>query len=110
MDVHVPAAVTEALLLKGIDVLTAQRDGATRTLDPILLDRATRVGRVLVTQDEDFLVEAAVRQTRGIFFAGIIFAAQNRISIGRFVSDLELIAHCSEPKEFFNHLEYLPLD
>jgi hypothetical protein len=47
MDVHVPFAVTVALRLRGVDVLTAQDDGAGRYSDPELLDRATRVGRVL---------------------------------------------------------------
>src|SRR5207302_1334872 len=30
MDVHVPRAITEGLRLRGIDVVTAQEDGATR--------------------------------------------------------------------------------
>jgi len=29
MDVHVPAAITRGLLLRGVDVLTAQIDGTT---------------------------------------------------------------------------------
>jgi hypothetical protein len=47
MDVHVPAAVTQALRLRGVDVLTAQEDNARRLLDDELLDRATALGRVL---------------------------------------------------------------
>ena len=40
MDVHVRRAITEALRLRGVDVLTAQEDAAARLTDPDLLDRA----------------------------------------------------------------------
>ena len=52
MDVHVPYAVTVALRLRGVDVLTAQEDGATRLSDSDLLDRAAETGRILFTQDD----------------------------------------------------------
>jgi predicted nuclease of predicted toxin-antitoxin system len=55
MDVHVRRAVTAALRLRSIDVLTAQEDGAAELDDDRLLQRATELGRVLVSQDEDLL-------------------------------------------------------
>ena len=61
MDVHVPAAVTHGLLLRNVDVLTAQLDGTTQLDDSDLLDRARQLNRVLITQDEDLLGEAARR-------------------------------------------------
>ena len=64
-DVHVKRAVTNGLRLRGVDVLTAQEDGTARLSDPDLLDRATALGRVVFTQDEDFLAEAARRQAAG---------------------------------------------
>ena len=57
MDVHVPNAITRALVLRSVDVLTAQLDGTTELEDPDLLDRTTELGRALFTQDEDLLVE-----------------------------------------------------
>lgn len=65
MDVHVRRAVTEGLRLRGVDVLTAQADGADGFADPELLDRATELGRVLFTQDDDLLREAKRRQQTG---------------------------------------------
>jgi hypothetical protein len=44
--VHVPAAITRGLLLRGADVLTARIDDTTRLEDPDLLDRATALRRV----------------------------------------------------------------
>ena len=57
MDVHVPRAVTTALRLRAIDVLTAQEDGTSKWDDGHLLQRATELGRILVSQDEDLLRE-----------------------------------------------------
>ena len=54
----------------GCGVLTAQLDDATRLDDPSLLDRATELGRVLFSQDDDLLAEAARRQRSKRFLAG----------------------------------------
>lgn len=109
MDVHVRRAVTEGLRLREIDVITAQEDQASEFKDPDLLDRATVLGRVLITQDEDLLSEAEHRQRREQSFAGLIYAHQLNIGTGEFIADLELIAHASEPAEWVNRVEYLPL-
>jgi hypothetical protein len=60
-DVHVPSAIADWLRLRGVDVLTAQEDGAAEFEDPTLQDRATELQRIPVTQDEDFLREASRR-------------------------------------------------
>ncbi len=109
MDVHVHRAITTGLRLRGVDVLTAQEDGHRTAVDDILLDRATELQRVLFTQDEDLLAEAKQRQTRGIPFGGVIYAHQLRITIGRCVNDLELIAKAAGLEELANRVEYWPL-
>lgn len=62
MDVHVPRAVTNGLRRRGVDVLTAQEDGAATLDDRALLDRATALNRPLYTHDDDLLIEAHRRQ------------------------------------------------
>jgi len=109
MDVHVPLAITIELRLRGVDVLTAQEDGAGEFKDPGLLDRASALGRVLVTQDSDFLREAARRHDESIPFAGIIYIPQLDITIGRSVADLELCAKGCNAEEWINRVEYLPI-
>jgi predicted nuclease of predicted toxin-antitoxin system len=109
MDVHVHRAITMGLRIRGVDVLTAQEDGYRQAGDDVLLDRATELQRVLFTQDEDLLAEAKRRQMQGAFFAGVIYAHQLRITIGRCVQDLELIASAANPEEMANRVEYLPL-
>lgn len=109
MDVHVPAAITRGLLLRGVDVLTSQLDRTTELEDPALLDRAAALGRVLFSQDEDLLAEAALRQRTGRTFAGVVYAHQLRVTIGRCIADLELIAQTGTPEDLVNRVEFLPL-
>ncbi len=109
MDVHVPFAITTGLELRGVDLLTAQADGATRLDDPDLLDRAGTLARVVFTQDDDFLREAHRRQDSGESFVGVIYAHQLNITIGQSVNDLELIAKIYELEDLANQVEYLPL-
>jgi hypothetical protein len=74
MDVHIPRPITLGLRARGIDILTAQEDGADRMSDPHLLNRATQLGRVLFTFDSDLLKRAAECQASGDPFSGVIFA------------------------------------
>ena len=110
MDVHVPRAITEALRLHAVDVLTAQEDGAARFSDAAILDRASLLERVLFTRDTDLLAEATERQRAGRAFAGVVFAHQLSVTIGQCVRDLELIAKAADAADFQNRVEYLPLN
>ncbi|MGA2737360.1 MAG: DUF5615 family PIN-like protein [Bryobacteraceae bacterium] len=109
MDVHVRRAVTTALRLRSIDVLTAQEDGAGELDDDQLLQRATELGRVLVSQDADLLREGARRLWEHKDFSGIIYAHQLRITIGQMVEDIELIARATSQDEWRGRIEYLPI-
>ncbi len=109
MDVHVPRAITVALRLRGIDVLTAQEDGAAELDDSQLLQRATELGRILVSQDEDLLREAAKRLREGSGFSGLVYAHQLRLTIGQVVEDLELIARATSREEWYGKIQYLPV-
>ena len=109
MDVHVPGAVTRGLAIRGVDVLTAQDDGARRLPDPELLDRAGDLGRVLFSQDDDLLQEAARRQRAGIEFGGVVYMHQLELSIGQCIADLELICCACDPDDLRNQVWYLPL-
>ena len=109
MDQHVPRAITIGLRLRGIDVITAFEDGAGEMIDSDLLDRAAEMGRVLFSQDDDLLTEAAQRQKGGTFFNGVVYGHQLRISIGACVNDLELIATVADPDDLINGVIFLPL-
>jgi predicted nuclease of predicted toxin-antitoxin system len=107
MDVHIRRAVTSALRLRSIDVLTAQEDGAAELDDGRLLERSTELGRVLVSQDEDLLREGARRLREHKDFSGIVYAHQLRVTIGQMVEkDLELIATTTSKEEWSGKIEY----
>ena len=72
-DVHVPLQIARALRERGVDVLTAQDDNTAEFTDSDLMDRATELNRVLVSQDDDMLREANVRQVSGQEFSGVIY-------------------------------------
>ena len=109
MDEHVKRAVTVGLRLRGVDVLTAQEDQREGIDDDQLLDRATELGRVLFTQDDDLLAVAKQRQVEGISFGGVVYAHQLNITIGECVRDLELVAEATEPGELADQVLYFPL-
>ncbi len=109
MDQHVPKAITNGLRLRGVDVLTAYENDAGKLDDSDLLDRATELKRVLFTQDDDLLNEAAKRLREGVPFYGVIYAHQLRVSIGTCVHDLEIIAKIGEPEDIANKIQFLPL-
>ena len=108
MDHHVPSAITAGLRKRGIDVLTAEVDGSATLDDEPLLDRATSLGRVLFSQDQDLLAIAHQWLQSGHDFGGVVYAHQLAISIGQAVRDLELLGKVLEPDDMRNHVEYLP--
>ena len=109
MDEHIPAAITEELRLRDVDVLTVQEDGSNELEDPDLLDRAIVLGRIMFSEDADMLTEAAKRQRTGVDFGGLIHTKFRIVSIGQCVVELELICKVCEPAELKNSVQYLPL-
>jgi predicted nuclease of predicted toxin-antitoxin system len=106
-DVNVPLAVVRGLRRRGVDVLTAQEDGATRLSDPELLRRARELRRILFSQDEDLIVEAVRCQRSGQGFATVVFARQLDVSIGRCISELEILANAAKGEDAEGQVVFL---
>lgn len=67
-DEHIPRSVTLGLRRRGVDVLTCQEEGMLSVEDEVHLALATRLGRTVITQDDDFLrLHASDTSTRGFF-------------------------------------------
>jgi hypothetical protein len=73
MDHHVQSAITQGLRRGGIDCLTAEEDGKERLADDLLLARASELGRIMFSQDDDLLAIAADWIKSSKPFAGLIF-------------------------------------
>jgi hypothetical protein len=108
MDHHIHLSITEGLRRRGIDVLTAFEDGKEEEDDEALLERATKLGRILVSQDDDLLRIATRWQRSSREFAGVAYAIQQHIDIGGTLEYLELIAHLKTADEMRNSVEYIP--
>lgn len=89
--------------------MTVWEDQRAGWPDDQVVDRATELGRVLFSQDEDMLVEGQRRQAEGRPFSGIVYAHQLSVTIGDCVRDLEVIAKAAYPEEMLNRVEFLPL-
>jgi predicted nuclease of predicted toxin-antitoxin system len=108
MDHHVHAAITAGLRRRGGDVLTAQEDETAQASDEQLLDRATQLGRVLFSQDEDLLALAHLWLQTSRPFAGLVYAHQLSITVGQAVRDLELIARALDATDMQNRIVFIP--
>jgi hypothetical protein len=109
MDVHIPQAITDQLRRRGVDVLTAIEDGRAEAADEEVLERAFQLGRLLFTQDIRFKALAEDWQRNGRPFAGLVFGHQLGATIGKYVTDLELISSYSDSGEWTNAVHHLPL-
>jgi len=74
-----------------------------------LLLRSTELGRVMFTQDIRFKAMAQRWQRDGQTFAGLAFGHQLHTTIGKYVGDLELIAKSTDPDQWLDAIEHLPL-
>ncbi|MBI2806581.1 MAG: DUF5615 family PIN-like protein [Planctomycetes bacterium] len=108
LDHHVKAAIATGLRTRGVDVITCAEDATNQADDDQILNRATQLGRVVFTQDDDFLVLADRWLDDGRDFAGVIYAEQLGITIGQAIRDLELIAKVFDPADMKNRIEFLP--
>lgn len=109
MDQHVPGAITRELRSAGIDVLTADEDNLADASDDELLDRATDLGRVLVTFDCDFFVLVKARWEAGTTFSSVITARQNEVKIGQCVTSLLFFAEAAAADDTRSQLYRLPM-
>ena len=102
MDEHVPRSVTMGLMRRGIEVETTQSRGMLGESDTHQLLFATGLDCVMFTQDDDFLVLAAVESDH----TGIVYAPQGT-PIGVMVRSLVLITEVYTAEEMKGRIEYI---
>lgn len=87
---------------RGVDVVTVAEADMLGASDAEHLGRARAEGRVIFTQDDDFLR----MHSDGVRHAGIVYAPQ-QTSIGEIIRGLMLVHQILSPQEMEGHLEYL---
>lgn len=103
LDEHVEHAVAHALRRRGIDATTTTEAGLLGADDSAHLEFALREGRVIVTNDADFLAFAANSDQH----AGIAYSACGSRTIGDVVRYLCLMNDCLEQGEMVGTVEFL---
>jgi predicted nuclease of predicted toxin-antitoxin system len=102
LDEHVPHAIANGLRRLGIDVTTSTETCLIEATDAAQLAYGLAHGRVIVTQDDDFLALAA----SGVPHAGLAYCAPSSRTI-EIIGFLELIWEVYEPNEMIGRIEFL---
>ena len=103
LDENVPSAIAEGLRRRGVDATITPQAGLLNADDEAQLRFAYSQGRVLITNDADFLR----LHDRGASHAGIAYSPKGKRAIGESLHGLIMIAECLAPEEMQNHVEYL---
>ena len=103
LDENCDPRIGAGLRLHGIDVTTTPEVGLIGTSDEAQLNCAASAGRVIITNDTDFLRLHAA----GAAHTGIVFCSSQHRSLGELIRLLVLIWELLELGEMQGHVEYL---
>jgi predicted nuclease of predicted toxin-antitoxin system len=103
LDENIQIVIADQLRRKGIEVVTVRDLALLGDSDANHLRRATAMGCVLCTYDDDYLQLAA----SGLDHAGIVFGKPTKHTIGDWVNGLELLHAVYSADDMKNHVEYL---
>ncbi len=103
LDENCAGAIATGLRRHSIDVTTSPDAGLLGALDPEQRAYAALVGRVIFTQDGDFL---AIHGS-GTSHPGIAYCPKDSRTIGQIIDALVLIWEIYEPEEMVNRVEFI---
>lgn len=103
LDENVDHAISRGLRQRGIDVTTSTEANLVGADDLRQLEYARMSGRILFTQDSDFLR----LHNQGHPHAGIVFAVSGSREFGEVIRFLCLLNDCAEPHEMIGNVEFI---
>jgi predicted nuclease of predicted toxin-antitoxin system len=103
LDEHCGPEIARGLRRYGIDVTTTPEAGLVGHTDEQQVAYALPLGRVIFTQDRDYLRLYAAGEPH----AGIAYCHQQTRSIGEIIDVLVLIWEICEPEEIAGRVEYI---
>lgn len=103
LDENVDHAIARALRHRGIDVTTSTEAGLVGADDRQQLEFARSAGRVIVTQDSDFLR----LHRQGVPHSGIVFAPSGSRAPSEIIRFLCLLNDCVDSQEMVGNVEFV---
>jgi predicted nuclease of predicted toxin-antitoxin system len=103
LDEHCDPAIAAGLRLHGVDVTTTPEARLLGAEDEEHIAYGMTTGRVIFTQDQDFLRLHAKRMEH----RGIAFCYQQNRGVGQIIASLLLIWEIYEPEETANRIEFI---
>jgi hypothetical protein len=103
LDENVHRAIAEGLQRRGVAVTTTPEAGLIRASDEAQVAYALTEGRVIFTQDRDFLRLHAADTPH----PGIAYCDKDTLGIGEIIAGLILIWEVYDPGEMVGRVEYL---
>ncbi len=103
LDENCNLAIADGLRRRGIDVTTTPGAGLRGATDEEQAAYALAAGRVIVTQDEDFLRLNAA----GVPHAGIAFCKKDTRSVGQMIARLAEVWEVLEPVAMVGRVQFL---
>lgn len=92
-----------------LDIVRVQDVGLTGSDDPTILEWAARENRILLTHDFETMVKFAYERIEANLPVAGVFEIHEAIPVGTAIEELVLIIGASEPEEWRNRVEFLPL-
>ena len=105
-DEHVKAAVVEGIRRRGMEVVTVQERGQRQADDEALLGAATAEGRLMLTNDQDFLRLHSAWMAAGRKHAGIVYW-QGELGIGVTIRRIVQYAIEARAEDAVNRVKFL---
>lgn len=102
-DEHIPYPIVEGLRRRGLNVVTVQEIGLSSEEDKTIMDRAQKEGRIIYTQDADFL---RLHRT-GYKHVGIFYHHSLAYSIGEAIRKITLVCEVLSAKEMEGRVKFL---
>ena len=103
LDENCNPAIADGLRRRGIDVTTTPEAGLLRATDERQAAHALAEGRVIVTQDRDFLRWNAAGEPH----AGIAYCDKDAKSLGEMIAGLTRIWEKLEPEAMVGRVQFL---
>lgn len=106
-DECVDARIVNGLRRRGIDVVSVVEEGSLGASDEHHLERASELGRVVLTADQDFLRLAHERAMAGVQHPGLFYLLP-ATPVGEAVRAIAMLCVAMTADEMVDWIEWIP--